>query len=406
MFTFRQLVLILIATTVPFFSTACTISLTEDTDAPIKQPQEETGPTAAPTGPTDRVEASSGGAPLPADIVLPPGFRIDIYAENVPNARSMALSPDGTLFVGTRTVGNIYAIVDRDQDQRADEVYTLATGLFSPNGVAFRDGSLYVAEINRVLRYDDIESDLANPPPFVIVNDTFPGNTHHGWKFIRFGPDEKIYVPVGAPCNVCDTNDSDYASILRMDADGSNLEPYVQGVRNSVGFDWDPQTGELWFTDNGRDMLGDDLPPDELNHVTEEGMHFGFPYCHGGVVPDPEFGTADACDRYAPPAMALGPHVAALGMRFYTGTMFPEEYRNQIFIAEHGSWNRTEPIGYRLSLVRVENNQAVSYEPFAQGWLQDGSAWGRPVDVLVMPDGALLVSDDTAGMIYRISYSD
>ena len=344
--------------------------------------------------------------PLPGEINLPPGFNISVFADNIPNARSMVLSPNGTLFVGTRTAGNLYAIVDRDQDNHADEVYTLATGMNSPNGVAFRDGALYVAEINRVIRFDEIEKNLADPPNFVVVNDAFPRDGHHGWKFIRFGPDGKLYVPVGAPCNVCETDDTIYGSILRMNVDGSQLEGFADGVRNSVGFDWDPRTDELWFTDNGRDMMGDDLPPDELNHAPEQGTHFGFPYCHGGTVPDPEYGSVAACDSYEPPAMPLGPHVAALGMRFYTGQMFPEEYQNQIFIAEHGSWNRTEPIGYRLSLVRTEDNKAVSYEPFAEGWLKDGSAWGRPVDVLVMPDGSLLVSDDLAGMIYRITYSN
>jgi glucose/arabinose dehydrogenase len=226
----------------------------------------------------------------------------------------------------------------------------------------------------------------------------------HAWKFIAFGPDGKLYVPVGVPCNVC-VEDTAYGIIARMNPDGSELETFASGVRNTVGFDWHPKTGELWFTDNGRDWMGDDQPPDELNHAPESGLHFGFPYCHGGTIPDPDFGRRRACDEFTPPAINLGPHVAALGMRFYTGAMFPETYTNQIFIAEHGSWNRTVPIGYRVSLVRLdESGQAVSYEPFVEGWLRAGGAWGRPVDVLVMPDGALLVSDDLAGAIYRISY--
>ena len=365
--------------------------------APASSSITPTSPPTATVAPAD---------PLPFPISLPDGFTISIYAGDVPNARSMTLSPNGALFVGTRENGSVYAVLDHDQDQQADEVITLAQRLNMPNGVAFKEGALYLAEVNRVWRYDDIEADLHNPPEPVLVSDAFPRDQHHGWKFIRFGPDGKLYVPVGAPCNACDTDDSIYGSITRMTADGSELEVYAEGIRNSVGFDWHPQSGQLWFTDNGRDNMGDDLPPDELNHAPEAGLHFGFPYCHGGTVPDPNFGQARPCDDFTPPAMPLGPHVASLGMRFYTGQMFPAEYQNQIFIAEHGSWNRSDPIGYRISLVRLEAGQAASYEVFAEGWLRDGDSWGRPVDVLVMPDGALLVSDDKAGMIYRISYGD
>lgn len=352
------------------------------------------------------INPSAPAQSLPLDrMKLPPGFEISVYAANVPNARSLALSPKGILFVGTRTAGNVYAVIDRDQDHRADEVITIARGLNMPNGVAVRNGSLYVAEVNRILRYDDIENRLVNPPAPVVVIDTLPRDRHHGWKFIAFGPDGMLYVPVGAPCNVCERSDPRYASILRMRPDGTGLEVYAHGVRNTVGFDWHPETHELWFTDNGRDWLGDDLPPDELNVASEAGRHFGFPYCHGGDIPDPEFGSRRRCEEFVAPAVKLGPHVAALGMRFYTGTLFPAEYRNSIFIAEHGSWNRSTPIGYRLTRVRVENNRAVSYEVFAEGWLQGNRAWGRPVDVLVMPDGSLLVSDDQANAIYRITYT-
>ena len=337
-------------------------------------------------------------------IKLPAGFHISIYAAKVPGARSMALSPSGVLFVGTRGEGNVYAVIDRNKDMVADEVVTIARGLNMPNGVALRNGTLYVAEVNRVLRYDDIENHLNNPLEPVVVNDSFPSDAHHGWKFIRFGPDDKLYVPVGAPCNVCEREDRRYASIMRMNTDGSRLEVYASGVRNTVGFDWNPMTKELWFTDNGRDMLGDDVPPDELNYAPRKGMNFGFPYCHGKNISDPQFGGKHRCDEFTPPAVELGPHVAALGMRFYTGMMFPSEYRNQIFIAEHGSWNRSTPIGYRVMLVRLADNKPTSYEVFAEGWLQNGQAWGRPVDVLVMPHGSLLVSDDKAALIYRISY--
>lgn len=348
--------------------------------------------------------ACAGRALSLEKITLPAGFEVSVYAERVPNARSLALSPNGTVFVGTRTEGNVYAIVDRNQDHKADEVVIIARGLRAPNGVAFRDGALYVAEINRVLRFDNIEDRLTDPPQPVVVNGSLPRDRAHGWKFIRFGPDGKLYVPVGAPCNVCEREDERYASIMRMQPDGTALEVFAQGVRNTVGFDWHPETQELWFTDNGRDWLGDEVPPDELNIAPQKGLHFGFPYCHGTNIADPEFGKQRSCEEFTLPALELGPHVAALGMRFYTGTMFPEEYRGQIFIAEHGSWNRSTPIGYRVMLVRLEENRPVSYEVFAEGWLQGGQAWGRPVDVLVMPDGALLVSDDEADVIYRISY--
>ena len=341
--------------------------------------------------------------PLPLDTIkLPPGFEIKIYADNIPGARSLTLSPGGILFVGTREEGKVYAVLDRNGDNRADEVITLARRLNSPNGVAFRDGALYVAEVDRVLRYDDIEAHLNNPPRPTVVSDRFPRDQHHGWKFIRFGPDGMLYVPVGAPCNVCEVGPR-HGVIMRMNPDGSGLETFARGVRNTVGFDWHPETGELWFTDNGRDWLGDDLPPDELNHAPRSGLHFGFPYCHGKDIPDPKYGRRHRCGDFVPTALNLGPHVAALGMRFYTGRMFPDQYRNQVFIAEHGSWNRSIPIGYRVTLVQMVNSRPVHYGVFAQGWLQGNQAWGRPVDLLVMPDGALLISDDKANVIYRIS---
>jgi len=341
--------------------------------------------------------ALPAGAALPLDrIKLPPGFRIGLYAE-VPGARSLALGDRGTLFVGTRG-DKVYGVT------AGGEVLTLASGLNTPNGVAFRDGALFVAEISRILRFDAIESRLRSPPPPVVVSDRFPSDTHHGWKFIRFGPDGLLYVPVGAPCNICEPDPARYAAIFRMKPDGSGLERYANGVRNTVGFDWDPKTGELWFTDNGRDWLGNNAPPDELNHAPRPGMHFGYPYCHGRAWPDPEFGDKRPCADFTPPARELGPHVAALGMRFYGGKMFPAAYRGQVFIAEHGSWNRFPPIGYRITLVRLRDGKAVSDETFAEGWLRGLVAWGRPVDLLVMPDGALLVSDDKAGAIYRITY--
>jgi len=343
-----------------------------------------------------------GQGPQLEKIRLPEDSKIEVYADNIENARSMALSPNGTLFVGSRSAGNVYAVLDNDGDGKADEVITIDNGLNQPNGVAFKDGDLYVAEVSRVLRYEDIESHLNDSPEPVVVKDDLPGDRGHNWKFIRFGPDGKLYMTVGAPCNVCEPGDP-YAAIARMNPDGTEFEIYARGVRNTVGFDWSPE-GELWFTDNGRDWLGDDVPDDELNRAPMEGMNFGFPYCHAGDIPDPEFGASRSCDEFTAPEAKLGAHVAALGMRFYNGTMFPEEYRNQVFIAEHGSWNRATPVGYRVVLARIENNSVTGTEVFADGWLQGGSAWGRPVDVQVMPDGALLVSDDRAGIIYRISY--
>ena len=337
-------------------------------------------------------------------IQLPPGFKISVYADNVPGARSLALSPSGVLFVGTRQTGRVYAVVDKDQDLHADDVITIADGLDLPNGVALRDGDLYVAEVHRILRYPRIETLLTAPPKPEVIFDGFPKDRHHGWKFIRFGPDGRLYAPVGSPCNVCLKDQPIYSTITRMNRDGSQFEIFANGVRNSVGFDWHPQTGELWFTDNGRDWLGDDQPPDELNRANLKGLHFGFPFCHGGTLADPEYGSERVCSQFTPPAVRLDAHVAPLGMRFYTGLMFPKEYLNQIFIAEHGSWNRSRKSGYRLTLVRMQDNRILSYEPFAQGWLIDENAWGRPVDLEIMADGSMLVSDDQNGVIYRISY--
>jgi len=339
-----------------------------------------------------------------AKIELPPGFEISYYSDDVPNARSMVLSDSGVLFVGTRN-SEVYAVVDDDNDLKADRTLTIASGLRSPNGVALRDGSLYVAEISRILRYDDIENHLEDPPEPVVVKDDLPTEGHHGWKYIAFGPDGKLYIPIGAPCNICDP-DEPFAAIWRMNPDASGFEEYAAGVRNSVGFDWHPETGELWFTDNGRDMLGDNVPNDELNYAPEKGLHFGYPYFHEGTVPDPEFGDGKNASDYCGPAQKMGPHVAALGVEFYTGDQFPSEYRNQMFIAQHGSWNRSQKIGYRVMLVRLNGTSEVAdYQEFATGWLQGQENWGRPVDLELLSDGSLLVSDDQNGAVYRIRYT-
>lgn len=335
-------------------------------------------------------------------IKLPEGFQISVFAE-VPNARAMAWGDNGVLFVGSRREGKVYAVEDKDRNFKADKVHVIDEDLTMPSGLTFRNGSLYVGAVSRILRYDGIEGKLENPgEPIELVND-LPTKTHHGWKFIDFGPDGLLYVPVGAPCNICKSEDPVFATILRMKADGSGREIFAEGVRNTVGFDWHPKTGELWFTDNGRDMMGDDIPPDELNHAPKKGLHFGYPHFHANGIEDPEFGKGRSMSEFVAPAQDLGPHVAALGMRFYTGDMFPKTYKNQILIPEHGSWNRTEMIGYRITLVTLDGNKSTGYKVFAEGWL-DQKPWGRPAAIIMAPDGSILVSDDFAGVIYRISY--
>jgi glucose/arabinose dehydrogenase len=336
-------------------------------------------------------------------IELPEGFEIAVYADGIGNARQMALGDQGTVFVGSRREDKVYAVIDADGDQSADRVLVIDDGLTMPSGLAFRDGALYVGALDRILRYDAIEDRLDDPPEPVLVTDALPDERHHGWKYLRFGPDGRLYIPVGAPCNICD--EAGFAEIRRINADGSGMEVYARGIRNSVGLVFHPRSGELWFTDNGRDRMGDDMPSCELNHAPQAGLHFGYPYCHQGDTPDPEFGKGRSCDEFTSPSLKLGAHVAPLGLAFYTGDMFPEAYANQLFIAEHGSWNRSSKVGYRVVLVKFDAaGKVAGQEVFASGWLQGEENWGRPNDVLVMPDGALLVSDDQAGVIYRISY--
>lgn len=345
------------------------------------------------------------GDPRLESIRLPPGFSISIYAANVPNARGMSLGPDGTVYVGSRDEGSVHALRDLDGDGSADTLFTLATGLNMPAGVAWHAGDLYISSVSRIVKLPGIADRLGDPPAPVTVYDQFPSERHHGWKYIAFGPDGKLYVPVGAPCNICLSTDSIFASIARMDPDGGNLEIIAHGVRNSVGFDWDPENGSFWFTDNGRDMMGDDQPDDELNRLSYIGEHFGYPFCHQGDILDPKFGKDKDCADYTAPSARLGPHVAALGMKFYRGDMFPETYRNAIFIAQHGSWNRSRPIGYRVAVAWPQEDGTARTEIFAEGWLEGNSAWGRPVDLLELPDGSLLLSDDSADLIYRITHS-
>jgi glucose/arabinose dehydrogenase len=356
--------------------------------------------------------AMAAAAAPPLDkLRLPAGFQVELLTDAVPNARQMALGRSsgdrGIVYVGSAAAGRVYAV--EYGASGAGTVHVVASGLALPSGVAWRDGKLYVGALARILRFDGIDDRLAAPPAPVVVSDRFPSDTHHGRRFIAFGPDGKLYVPVGAPCNIC-LPDERHGVIQRIDGDGT-IETVARGVRNSVGFDWSPQDRTLWFTDNGRDLLGDDLPADELDHVTRSGEHFGFPFCHQGDLADPEFGGQRPCREFTVPAAKLGPHVAALGMRFYAGTQFPAAYRGNIFIAEHGSWNRSKKIGYQVVRVAVDGQgRAGAPEPFLQGFLQvDGSGreavWGRPADVLPLPDGSLLVSDDLAGAIYRVRYA-
>lgn len=348
-------------------------------------------------------------------IQLPKGFSIELYVDNIDNARQMALGDKGTLFVGSRRAGKVHAVInssDNNQlgnnqpnNKQPKKVIEIASDLFLPSGITFHQGSLYVAEVNKIWRYSNIEASLPVIPTPELVYDDLPDKSHHGWKFIAFGPDGQLYIPIGAPCNVCET-DAPFASIIKVDLKTKSSTVIAKGVRNSVGFDFHPKTGELWFTDNGRDMMGDDLPDDELNHVSKEGQHFGFPYVHNENILDPEFWQGHNPQDYRDPTLKLGAHVAALGMEFYQGDQFPAEYKGNIFIAEHGSWNRSNKVGYRIVRVILEGNKVVNSRVFASGWLQDEKSWGRPAAVLTMPDGSLLISDDAANAIYRISYAE
>jgi glucose/arabinose dehydrogenase len=347
-------------------------------------------------------------------LTLPAGFQAEVFAEKVENARSMAIGPQGTVFVGSQYAGKVHAVVDSDKDNKADRVVTIASGLDQPNGVAMRNGALYVATASRLLRFDDIEKHLDAPPAAVTVRADLPNpKTGHTWKFIGFGPDDMLYMTVGAPCNVC-LSPPMVSAIVRMKPDGSGQESFAEGVRNSVGFDWHPVTRELWFTDNGRDMMGDDVPNDELNIAPKAGLHFGFPFCHDADVKDPEFGAQRACSTTEAPVQKLGAHVAAIGFTFYTGKMFPASYQNSAIIAQHGSWNRSTPSGYRVMVARTEGRRVTAYEPLVEGFLPGAgtaggrgatkAAIGRPVDVLQMPDGSILISDDRGNRLIRVSY--
>ncbi len=346
------------------------------------------------------------------------GFKVNVYAL-APGARSMALSSDGTLFVGTGGLNEvykrIYAIRDLNHDGIADEVKIIADGLNVPNGVAYKDGDLYVAELSRILRFRNIEKHL-DQPKFDVFYSGLPSDSYHGWKYIKFAPDGSLIVPQGAPCNVCEVDDK-HAGIYKISPDGKKFSMIAKGVRNTVGFDFDPKTSDMIFSDNGRDMLGDNTPPCEINKLPLKNwqestpLDYGFPYCHSDNIKDPKYfdklAGKKTCEEFRKPILNLGAHVAPLGVKFYTGSMFPSEYKNQIFIAEHGSWNRSIPQGYRVSMSWTEDGgKFYKYKIFLDGWLtKDGKKWGRPVDLAVMKDGSLLISDDLGRVIYRVTYS-
>ncbi len=348
-------------------------------------------------------EAEEGLEANLAKIKLPPGFRIDLYAE-VPAARSMAIGkPMGVVFVGSRQE-MVHAVIDRDKDRRADEVVKILDGLNVPNGMAFDAGFLYIAEQDKISKFAAPEFDIYKQFNLGPIYEGLPNEFLHGWRYIAIGPDRKLYVAVGAPCNICEPKGLE-GTIIRMNLDGSGMEVYARGVRNSVGMDFHPKTGELFFTDNGADGLGDDEPPDELNHAPEPGMFFGYPYYAGGATRSPDFKDKTPPKDSVMPVVEFGAHHAPLGIHFYRGKMFPEEYRGDAFVAQHGSWNRSVPAGYRIMRVRFDDQgRPTGKEVFAEGWLQGEEAWGRPVDIKELADGSLLVSDDFAGAIYRISY--
>jgi glucose/arabinose dehydrogenase len=336
-----------------------------------------------------------------AKLKLPPGFNVEVYAAGMANARSLAQSDKGTVFVGSRTVDKVYAITNKDGKR---EVKVLASGLYRPNGVAFHNGTLYIAELSKISKIDKVDDVLDNPPKPTMVYDNLPKDEAHGWKFIAVGPDNKLYVPVGQPGNNV-LHDDAHGQIRRMNLDGTGAEVVAYGVRNSVGFDWNPETKQMYFTDNGRDWLSESVPEDELNRVTKVGEDFGAPYCYQGNIVDAEFGWGHSCKDYTPPVGLMGPHTASLGMRFYTGSMFPKAYKDAIFVARHGSWNKSQKAGGDIAVVKLNKDGTVkSVEPFLTGFLEDNKYLGRPVDVMQMKDGSLLLSDDWNGAVYRISY--
>jgi glucose/arabinose dehydrogenase len=365
----------------------------------IGRPDNEAAQKLAPVAPPP-LAAAPDKLPI-SKLKVPAGFNIEVYAAGMANARSLALGDKGTVFVGSRLLDKVYAIVNKDGKR---EVKIIASGLYRPNGVAFKDGTLYIAELSKVSKIEKIEDSLDNPPKPTVIYDNLPKDEAHGWKFIAIGPDNKLYVPVGQPGNNV-LHDEAHGQIRRINLDGSGAEVIARGVRNTVGFDWNPETKQLYFTDNSRDWLSEDLPNDELNRITKVGEHFGAPYCYQGNIPDPEFGWGHSCSEFTPPVGLMGPHAAALGMRFYTGSMFPKSFKNAIIMARHGSWNRTNKFGGDVVVVHLNKDGTVkNIEPLVTGFLEDNKYVGRPVDVMQLKDGSLLVSDDWNGAVWRVSY--
>lgn len=350
--------------------------------------------------------SSALAEPEAGKLTVPPGFHIAVYSDQVPSAREMAVGDDGTVYVGSMSAGKVYALSGMDANGRARSVRVIARGLRQPVGVAFRNGDLYISDTTRIVVLRDIGHHLDTPPKPEIVADGLPYRAgDHSWKFIAFGPDDRLYVPIGAPCNICDVGHA-FGKLISMKPDGTDRRDEAWGIRNTVGFTWQPGTQNLWFTDNGRDMLGDDIPSDELNERTAPGQSFGYPYCHQGDLPDPQFGRQHTCSEFVPPALKLGAHVAALGLRFYEGSMFPPSYHGNILIAEHGSWNRSELSGYQVVSVHFgADGHPEKPEVLVSGFREDQDAWGRPADVQPLPDGSVLISDDTADAIYRLTYN-
>jgi glucose/arabinose dehydrogenase len=365
----------------------------------IGRPDNEAAAKLAPVAPPP-LPAAPDKLPA-AKLKLPPGFNVEVYAAGMANARSLALGDKGTVFVGSRLVDKVYGIENKDGKR---SVKIVASGLYRPNGVAFKDGTLYIAELSKVSKIEKVEDNLDSPPKPVVIYDKLPKDEAHGWKFMAIGPDNKLYFEVGQPGNVV-LHDEDHGQIRRMNLDGTGAEVYVRGVRHSVGFDWNPENKQMYFTDNGRDWLSETVPEDELNRVTKQGEHFGAPYCLQGNIVDQELGWGKDCKDYTAPVGLLGPHVAALGMRFYTGNMFPKSYKNAIIIARHGSWNKSKKLGGDVVVVKLNKDGTMkSMEPFITGFLEDNKYIGRPVDVMQLKDGSLLVSDDWNGAVYRITY--
>jgi glucose/arabinose dehydrogenase len=371
--------------------------------------EEEFWEVGRPKGPVTAKMAPVAAPPVPTPeaqlpkLTVPAGFKVEVYQSGILDARGMRRGDKGTIFVSSLFVaGKIYAITEKGGKR---EVKTVLSGLELPSGIEFRKGALYVATPKKVMRYDNIEDKLDSPPAPVDVFTDLPGDIPHGWKFLRFGPDGNLYVPIGAPCNICTIDADKYSVIFRITPDGKDKQIVARGVRNTVGFDFHPKTKELWFTDNQRDWLSEDFPLDELNRLQKPGKdHFGYPYCHSGTMTDPELGWGKSCADYVKPAALLGPHSAPLGMKFYTGKMFPTKYQGAIFIARHGPWNRTKKDADVAVAYLDANSRVTKVEPFLTGWTKDNQYLGRPVDLLTLPDGSLLVSDDHAGAVYRVSY--